>query len=78
MIGVSAIIFVFLPETPWYLVSKGKLDQAKKVLTKMHGRKQGYDSQEQVVGHTSLEVSTFELISAGSHDVHHRFGKSCG
>ncbi|TIA66790.1 general substrate transporter [Aureobasidium pullulans] len=48
MIGVSAIIFVFLPETPWYLVSKGKLDQAKKVLTKMHGRKQGYDSQEQV------------------------------
>ncbi|THY83187.1 general substrate transporter, partial [Aureobasidium pullulans] len=48
MIGVSAIIFVFLPETPWYLVSKRKLDQAKKVLTKMHGRKQGYDSQEQV------------------------------
>ncbi|THX79417.1 general substrate transporter [Aureobasidium pullulans] len=48
MIGVSAIIFVFLPETPWYLVSKGKLDQAKKVLMKMHGRKQGYDSQEQV------------------------------
>lgn len=62
MIGVSAIIFVLLPETPWYLVSKGKLDQAKKVLTKMHGRKQGYDSQEQVVSHTSLEVSTFELI----------------
>lgn len=58
MIGVSAIIFVFLPETPWYLVSKGKLDKAAKVLTRMHGRKEGYNIQEQVVSRCAPIFST--------------------
>lgn len=33
MIGLCAIIFVFLPESPWWLASKGKHDRCRKILT---------------------------------------------
>lgn len=49
MIGAIAIIFVLLPESPWWLVSKGKLDKAAKVLTFCNGNVDGYDVQEQIV-----------------------------
>lgn len=49
MIGAIAIIFVLLPESPWWLVSKGKLDKAAKVLTFCNGKVDGYDVQEQIV-----------------------------
>ncbi|KAJ5669429.1 hypothetical protein N7462_010499 [Penicillium macrosclerotiorum] len=52
MIGVIALIFVPLPESPWWLVSKGKLDKAAKVLQSYNGKVDGYDVQEQ------LEVMT--------------------
>ncbi|KAH8691383.1 hexose transporter [Talaromyces proteolyticus] len=48
MIGVIIIIFVFIPETPWWLVSKGKMESARKVLQKYNGNVQGYDVQEQI------------------------------
>ncbi|KAH6967855.1 general substrate transporter [Ilyonectria sp. MPI-CAGE-AT-0026] len=48
MIGVIIIIFVFLPETPWWLVSQGKLDKASKVLQLCNGHIEGYDIQEQI------------------------------
>lgn len=54
MIGAIAIIFVLLPESPWWLVSKGKLDKAAKVLTFCNGNVNGYDVQEQIVRDTYL------------------------
>ncbi|KAH7339191.1 general substrate transporter [Pyrenochaeta sp. MPI-SDFR-AT-0127] len=48
MIGVAGIIFVLLPESPWWLVSKGKLDKAKKVLNKYHGDLDDHEVQEQI------------------------------
>lgn len=49
MIGAIALIFLALPESPWWLVSKGKIDKAAKVLTFCNGKVDGYDVQEQLV-----------------------------
>lgn len=49
MIGVIAIIFVLLPESPWWLASVNKLDKARKVLLRCHGHIEGYNVQQQVV-----------------------------
>jgi hypothetical protein len=49
MIGAIAIIFLLIPETPWWLVSKNKLDKATKVLDRYNGRVRDYDVQEQIV-----------------------------
>ncbi|KAJ5946930.1 hypothetical protein N7454_003769 [Penicillium verhagenii] len=48
MIGVIAIIFVLIPESPWWLVSKGKVDRAAKILQTYNGGVEGYDVQEQI------------------------------
>ncbi|KAH7127828.1 general substrate transporter [Dactylonectria estremocensis] len=47
-IGGIAIIFIILPETPWWLVSKGKFDKAAKVLQKYNGHVEGYNVQEHI------------------------------
>lgn len=49
MIGVIGIIFVGLPESPWWLVSKGRTEKAAKVLQQCNGSVKGYDVQEQLV-----------------------------
>jgi MFS transporter, SP family, general alpha glucoside:H+ symporter len=49
MIGGIGVIFAFLPETPWYLASKGKVDEASRVLNMFHKNVEGYDVQEQIV-----------------------------
>ncbi|CEJ59439.1 Putative D-isomer specific 2-hydroxyacid dehydrogenase [Penicillium brasilianum] len=48
MIGAIIFIFLLLPESPWWLVSKGKLDKAAKVLNFFNGKVDGYDVQEQI------------------------------
>ncbi|KAB8256146.1 general substrate transporter [Aspergillus pseudonomiae] len=48
MVGATIIIFVIMPETPWWLVSKGKLDRAAKILKTYNGRVEGYDVSEQI------------------------------
>jgi hypothetical protein len=53
MIGVIVIIFILIPETPWWLVSKGKFDQASKILQRYNGKIQGYDVQQQIVSFLS-------------------------
>jgi len=49
MVGVIGIIFAFLPESPWWLASKGKLDEAARALKMCYGGVEGYDIQEQIV-----------------------------
>ena len=49
MVGLIGIIFAFLPESPWWLASKGKLDKAAKSLRLLHSGVEDYDIQEQIV-----------------------------
>lgn len=48
VIGLSTIIFVFLPETPWWLARRGKVDQARKVLDRTYKGVPGYDSDREM------------------------------
>lgn len=59
MIGVIAIIFLAIPETPWWLASKGKVDKAAKVLELFYGKVEGHDIQEQIVSNLKLIVESF-------------------
>ncbi|KAK6201791.1 hypothetical protein LQW54_009370 [Pestalotiopsis sp. IQ-011] len=48
MIGGIGIIFAFLPESPWWLASKGKLEKAAKILHSCNDKVEGYDVDEQI------------------------------
>jgi len=49
MIGLSLIIFIILPESPWWLVGKGKTAQAKKILAGKFSNVEGYDLDTELV-----------------------------
>jgi hypothetical protein len=49
MVIPIGIIFALIPETPWWLASKGKLDESRNVLQICNGGIEGYDIQEQIV-----------------------------
>lgn len=49
MVGLSGIIFVAIPESPWWLVGKDRHEKALKVLHLCNGTVEGYDVQEQIV-----------------------------
>lgn len=49
MVGVMLAIFLLIPETPWWLASKGKLDSASKVLLRYNGHIEGYNVDEVIV-----------------------------
>ncbi|KAJ5820027.1 hypothetical protein N7474_005618 [Penicillium riverlandense] len=48
MVGAIGFIFVLLPESPWWLVSKGKLEQAAKILKRYNGNVKEYSVDEQI------------------------------
>lgn len=48
MVGVAGIIFVLLPESPWWLVGKDRPEKAAQVLRLCCGRVQGYNVDEQI------------------------------
>jgi hypothetical protein len=56
MIGVAGVIFLLVPETPWWLVSKGKTQQAEKVLKTCNGSVPGYDIQDQIVRTALIKI----------------------
>ncbi|RSH94199.1 hypothetical protein EHS25_004002 [Saitozyma podzolica] len=56
MIGTSLIIFIFLPESTWWLVSKGKIERARKTLEYRFGAIPGYD----IDGELSIIAVTIE------------------
>jgi hypothetical protein len=43
MLGLLAILYFFLPETPWFLISSGQTDKARKLLQRLKGGIPGYD-----------------------------------
>lgn len=49
MIGAIGIVFALLPETPWWLVSQGKMDKARKSLETCNGDIKDYNYDEQLV-----------------------------
>lgn len=49
MIGVMFVIFLLIPETPWWLASKEKLDKAAKVLLRYNGHIENYNVDEVIV-----------------------------
>ncbi len=49
MVGLSGIIFVLLPESPWWLAGKDRHEKAMKVLRVCNGGVDGYDVQQQIV-----------------------------
>ena len=49
MVGLIAVIFVIIPESPWWLVSQGKIDKAGKILNWFNGKVDGYSVDEQIV-----------------------------
>ncbi|WWC60692.1 uncharacterized protein I303_103268 [Kwoniella dejecticola CBS 10117] len=56
MIGLSILIFVFLPESPWWLASKGKFDKARAVLEKKFSGIPDYD----IDGELAIIAATIE------------------
>lgn len=64
MVGIAAIIFVVLPESPWWLASKNRLSEAEKVLTKYNGKVPGYDVEEQIVSaaHIIVKVEPLDAL----------------
>ncbi|KAJ3530958.1 hypothetical protein NM208_g9091 [Fusarium decemcellulare] len=48
MIGIILVIFLIIPESPWWLASKGKVDQASKVLHLCFSKVEGYDVEQQI------------------------------
>lgn len=60
MIGMMLAIFLLIPETPWWLAGKGKLEKAEKILLKYNGHIKDYDVKEHIV--------SFPPRSSSSHD----------
>lgn len=49
MVGVMLIIFLLLPESPWWLAGKGRIDKAAKVLSLCNKDIEGYNVHEVIV-----------------------------
>ncbi|KAH7400436.1 MFS transporter [Cadophora sp. MPI-SDFR-AT-0126] len=48
MIGMMLLIFLLIPETPWWLAGKGKLEKAEKILLRYNGHVKDYDVKEHI------------------------------
>jgi SP family general alpha glucoside:H+ symporter-like MFS transporter len=50
MIGAMLVIFLLLPESPWWLAGKNKLEKAEKILLRYNGHIEGYNVHDNIVG----------------------------
>lgn len=66
MVAAAGLIFVLLPETPWWLVSKDKFAQAERVLRRCHGQVPGFDVMEQL-GAMRATVALERRLAETSH-----------
>ncbi|CRK30147.1 hypothetical protein BN1723_014518 [Verticillium longisporum] len=48
MVGVAGIIFILLPESPWWLVGKGRFEKASKSLQVFNRGVESFDVQEHI------------------------------
>ncbi|CAG9997127.1 unnamed protein product, partial [Clonostachys byssicola] len=48
MIGLILVIFLVIPESPWWLASKGKVEKAYQVLHTCYGAVDGYNIDQQI------------------------------
>jgi SP family general alpha glucoside:H+ symporter-like MFS transporter len=48
MIGGLALIYCFLPESPWWLIGKDKTEKARKTLLTLKGGVPGYDVDSEI------------------------------
>lgn len=65
MIGVMAIIFVFIPESPWWLAGQEKLSQAAKVLKIYNGHIEGYNVNAVIVSFPSHICNSVHVLLHG-------------
>lgn len=73
MVFFIGLIFAFLPESPWWLASKGKLDKAAKVLKFCNGDVKDYDVAEQIVSSLlKCDLNTSSLAQRTCADSNHR------
>ena len=49
MIGLAFIASFVMPESPWWLISKGKTQAARKILTSKFANVEGYDIDTELV-----------------------------
>jgi len=49
MIGLSFIASFVMPESPWWLISKGKTQAARKILASKFANVEGYDIDTELV-----------------------------
>jgi Na+/melibiose symporter-like transporter len=68
MIGVSIIIILIIPESPWWLVSKDKQTQAAKILQQFYGRVEGYDIQEKLNAMTATVAEERRIAKENSQE----------
>jgi hypothetical protein len=67
MVIPIGVVFALLPETPWWLASKGKLDKAAKVLQFCNGGVKGYDVQEHIVCLLRLPIAPVQVLMQADH-----------
>ncbi|OJJ44016.1 hypothetical protein ASPZODRAFT_122161 [Penicilliopsis zonata CBS 506.65] len=66
MLGLTGIIFALIPESPWWLASKGKVDKTAKVLNRCYGHLEGYDVQEHIDVMTATVAEERRLAEANA------------
>lgn len=79
MIGAMLVIFLLLPESPWWLAGQEKLEKAAKVLLRFNGHVPGYNVDEVIVSlvqrHRTRQASADPY--AVNHDRHDRGRATC-
>jgi hypothetical protein len=76
MVIPIGIIFALLPETPWWLASKGELEKAAQVLRLCNGSVEGYDIEEHIVrvSPTLTLKPCFPMLEASTNPITGNYG----